>query len=131
MICYSVAVAVLGACAPAPLAGACLRPPHPCSPHGGDDFLGGPSLAAPQTLQPSVFHSLFCCLGCDFVFFLALRVPWSLGFVSLWYVSKVRRADGRGFFASLTGRFCGGRWGRVVALGSAFGLDFCPFFVYE
>lgn len=57
MICYGIAVAVLGACAPAPLAGACLQPPHPCSPLGGGVFLGGLSLATPRTPQPSVFHS--------------------------------------------------------------------------
>lgn len=101
MICYSVVVAVLGACAPAPLAGACLQPPHPCSPDAG----GG------------VFHSIgsgplprfFWCLACGFAFFFALRLPVPLGFVSLCYVSQVRRAVGRGFFASLSGGF----WGRV------------------
>ena len=67
----------------------------------------------------------------DFVFFSSMRLLWPLGFVSLWYVSQVRRAGGRGFFASLTGRFCGGLWGRVVAFGSGFVVDFHPFFVYE
>ena len=40
-------------------------------------------------------------------FFLALRGSWPLGCVWLCYVSIVRLSVGRGFFASLTGRFCG------------------------
>jgi len=81
MICYSVAVAVLGACAPAPLAGACLLPPHPCSPHGGGDFLGGLSLATPQTPQPSVFHSCWAA---------ALGWGWPLGWIFAPFLSMNR-----------------------------------------
>ena len=46
-------------------------------------------------------------------FFLALRGSWPLGCVWLCFVSIVRLAIGRGFFASLTGRFCGRASARV------------------
>lgn len=125
MICYGIAVAVLGACAPAPVAGACLQPPHPCSPDAG----GG------------VFHSImsgplprfFCCLGCGCRLFSSLRLLWPLGFVLLCYVSQVRRAVGRGFFASLAGGFCGrvtvGVWGVRLCFRSSMKLGSSSIFL--
>ena len=108
MICYGIAVAVLGAYAPTPLAGACLQTPHPCSPNVGS----------------GVFHSIISgplprfvwCLVCGLRLFFSLRLAGSFGFVSLCYVSSVRLAFVRGFFASLAGSF----WGRFsVGVGCA------------
>lgn len=101
---------MLAAKAAAPLAGACLQPPHPWSPDAG----GG------------VFHSLFRGPSPVFfwlfsvrpsAFFLSVRLAGPFGFVPLCFVSSVRRVVGRGFFASLAGRF----GGRASVVGWAFG----------
>ena len=52
-------------------------------------------------------------------FFLALRGSWPLGCVWLCFVSIVHLSVGRGFFASLTGRFCG------RASAGVGGVSFC------
>ena len=77
-------------------------------------------LAAPAPLQPVRRERCFSwyCFGAPppffllfrvrpSAFFLALRGSWPLGCVWLCFVSIVRLSVGRGFFASLTGRFCG------------------------
>lgn len=73
----------------------------------------------------------FCCLGCDCVFFFSMRLPGSLGFLSLCFVLSVHWAFCRGFFASLTGPFCYRFGGRARAFGSATVLFLCPFFADE
>lgn len=47
MICYGIAAAVLGACAPAPLAGACLQPPAPLQPARRGRFFWGVLIGGP------------------------------------------------------------------------------------
>ena len=49
---------LLGAYAPAPLAGACLQPPAPLEPRRGERFLMGAFIAMPPNPSASVFHGI-------------------------------------------------------------------------
>lgn len=87
---------------------------------------GGPTRAAVFfiVLLRGPSPVFFGCLGCGLrPFFLSVRLAGSFGGVSLCFVSSVRLSVGRGFFASLAGRFGFGGlgWSGVRSV-------LCPFF---
>jgi len=96
-----------------PICGCRARGLRPCAPRGGKRLPPAP-LSARRGRRcfswycfgaPPPFFLLFRVRPS--AFFLALRASVPFGFVWLCFVSIVRLAVGRGFFASLTGRFCG------------------------